>query len=134
MKLQSVTISGSLARNARLDAPTCLVSSLWFSCGLAVSLGEAWKVSKQVLMPFWVARAALCDIPTCLITCRTSFCVAAVLLFVSFSQDELQFSWQVRHFGHLCRHFAWQAQHFRRVMLRVLWESHVRAPHSTLHT
>ena len=33
----------SLARNARFDAPTCLVSSLWFSCGLAVSMGEAAK-------------------------------------------------------------------------------------------
>ena len=43
LKLQSVKISGSLARNARFDAPTCLVSSLWFSCGLAVSMGEAAK-------------------------------------------------------------------------------------------
>ena len=32
LKLQSVKIGGSLARNARFDAPTCLVSSLWFSC------------------------------------------------------------------------------------------------------
>jgi len=29
------------ARNARFSAPTCLVSSLWFSCGVAVSMGEA---------------------------------------------------------------------------------------------
>ena len=43
LKLQSVKIRGSLARNARFDAPTYLVSSLWFSCGLAVSLGEAAK-------------------------------------------------------------------------------------------
>ena len=44
LKLQSVKISGSLARNARFDAPTCLVSSLWFSCGLATSyMGEAAK-------------------------------------------------------------------------------------------
>ena len=41
LKLQSVKIGGSLARNARCDAATCLVSSLWFSCGLAVSIGEA---------------------------------------------------------------------------------------------
>ena len=34
---------GSLARNVRFDAPPCLVSSLWFSCGLAVSMGEAAK-------------------------------------------------------------------------------------------
>ena len=37
-KLQSVKIGGSLARKARFDAPTCLVSSLWFSCGFAVCL------------------------------------------------------------------------------------------------
>ena len=43
LKLQSVKIGGSLARTARFDAPTCLVSSLWFSCGLAVSMGEAAK-------------------------------------------------------------------------------------------
>ena len=38
-------IGGSLARNSRFDAPACLVSSLWFSfsCGLAVSMGEAAK-------------------------------------------------------------------------------------------
>ena len=43
LKLESVKIGGRLARNARFDAPTCLVSSLWFSCGLAVSMGEAAK-------------------------------------------------------------------------------------------
>ena len=44
LKLQSVKIGGSLARNARFDAPACLVSSLWFSCGVAaVSTGEAAK-------------------------------------------------------------------------------------------
>ena len=43
LKLQSVKISGSLARNARFSARTCLVSSLWFSYGLAVSMGEVTK-------------------------------------------------------------------------------------------
>ena len=41
LKLQSVKIGGSLARNARFGAPTCLVSGHWFSGGLAVSMGEA---------------------------------------------------------------------------------------------
>ena len=36
-------IGGSLARKARFDAPTSLVSSLWFSCSVAVSMGEAAK-------------------------------------------------------------------------------------------
>ena len=40
---QTVKIAGSLARNAGFDVPTCLVSSLWFSCGFAVSMGEAAK-------------------------------------------------------------------------------------------
>ena len=44
LKLQSVKIGGSLVRNARFGAPTCLVSRLWFSRGLAVSMGEAAKL------------------------------------------------------------------------------------------
>ena len=44
LQLQSVKIGGSLARNARFGAPTCLVSRLWFSRGLAVSMGEAAKL------------------------------------------------------------------------------------------
>jgi hypothetical protein len=44
LKLQSVNIGGNLTGNARFDAPTCLVSGLWFSCGLAVSMGEAAKL------------------------------------------------------------------------------------------
>ena len=36
-------IGANLARKARFDAPTFLISSLWFSCGLAVSMGEAAK-------------------------------------------------------------------------------------------
>ena len=40
---QNVKIGGSLVRNARFSASTCLVSSRWFSCGVAVSMGEAGK-------------------------------------------------------------------------------------------
>ena len=36
-------IAGSLVRNAAFSAFTCLVSSRWFSCGVAVSMGEAAK-------------------------------------------------------------------------------------------
>ena len=39
----TVEICGSLPRNARFGAPTCLVSSLWFSGGFAMSMGEAAK-------------------------------------------------------------------------------------------
>ena len=34
-----------------LVLPTCLVSSLWFSCGLAVSMGEAAKTCPFVMLP-----------------------------------------------------------------------------------
>ena len=44
LKLQSVKSGGSLARNARFGAPTCLFSRVWFSRGLAVSMGEAAKL------------------------------------------------------------------------------------------
>ena len=60
LKLHSVKIGGSLARNARFDAPTCPVSCLWFSSGLAVSMGEAAKpfLSKKVVMPLLRGRRA----------------------------------------------------------------------------
>ena len=40
---ENVKIGGSLVRNAGFSASTCLVSSHWFSCGVAVSMGEAGK-------------------------------------------------------------------------------------------
>ena len=73
-------------------------------------------------MLFCVAGAALCDIPTCLITCRKLFWRNT---FATFSQDELQLSWQAQHFGDFCRHFAG-----RRSTSDV---SHC-TPHSTFHT
>ena len=41
--LPILKIGGSFVRNAALSASTCLVSSRWFSCGVAVSMGEAAK-------------------------------------------------------------------------------------------
>ena len=40
---QNFKIGGGLVGNARFSASTCLVSSRWFSCGVAVSMGEAGK-------------------------------------------------------------------------------------------
>ena len=40
---QNVKIGGSLVGNAGFSASTCLVASLSFSCGVAVSMGEAGK-------------------------------------------------------------------------------------------
>ena len=75
LRLQSVKIGGSLARNARFPAPTCLVSSLVFLWPRHVYVGKLQnlsfsKVSKLVVMSFCVAGVALCNITTCLITCR----------------------------------------------------------------
>ena len=41
--LPTVKIGGSLVGNAGFSASRCLVSSRWFSCGVAVSMGEAGK-------------------------------------------------------------------------------------------
>ena len=38
--LPTVKIGGSLVRNAGFSAFTCLLSSRWFSCGVAVSMGK----------------------------------------------------------------------------------------------
>ena len=67
----------SFVRNVGFSAAICLVSSRWFSCGVAVSMGKAGNlsfsnVSKQVVIFFCVAGVTLSNIPTCLVTCRTS--------------------------------------------------------------
>ena len=43
MMFTKLQIGGSLVRNAGFSASTCLISSRWFSCGVAVSIGEAGK-------------------------------------------------------------------------------------------
>ena len=137
LKLQIMKIGGSLARNARFDAPTRLVSSLWFSCGLAVSKGEA---AKPLLFEGFQAGCDAVLRGRCGTLWHSNLFdnVSKVVLcgrhntFVSFSQDESQLSWKAQHFGDLHRHFAWQAQHFRRVALRAL-HSTLRTLHSTLY-
>ena len=69
------------------------------------------KVSKQVVMPFCVAGTQLPDIHVSanvskIVLCGTRNTIA------TFSEDELHFSCQARHFGDLHRHFAWHAQHY----------------------
>ena len=53
LKLQSVKIGRSLARNARFGAPTCLVSRHWFSVVFAVSMGEAAKHVLPACFKLW---------------------------------------------------------------------------------
>jgi hypothetical protein len=101
-------IGGSLARNARFEAPTCLVSIIiWFSSAVAVSTGEAAmlqdlsfsKVSKQVVMSFCVAGVALGILTKAVLCDRRN-------TFARFSEEDLHFSWQAQHFGCVHRHFA----------------------------
>ena len=85
---------------------------LWFSCGVAVSIGEAEKLLlfegvQTGKMTFCVAGVALGDILTSekvskLVLCdRCNTCA-------SLSEDELDFSWQAQHFGDLHRHFPFR--------------------------
>ena len=76
-------IGRSLAGNARFDAPTRLVSSLWFSGGVAVSMGEAAKLVlsacfKLVKIAGSLARNAGFDVPTCLVSSLWFSCGFAV--------------------------------------------------------
>ena len=47
-------IGGSLARNVRFSAPMCLVSSLWFSCGVAVPMGKLHTPHSTLYAPLRV--------------------------------------------------------------------------------
>ena len=82
LRLQSVKIGGRLARNARFAAPTCLVSSLWFSCGLAVSIGSCktspFRRFPTVKIGGRLARNARFDAPTCLVSSLWFSCGLAV--------------------------------------------------------
>ena len=68
------------------EAPTCLVTILWFSCGVAVPMREA---AKPLIFEGFQAgsnvvlrgrRGTFCHILTCLQKCRTSFCVTGAIL------------------------------------------------------
>ena len=79
MKLQSVKSGGSLARNARFGARTCLVSSLWLSRGFAVSMGEAAIVMLPTLKNAGsLVQNAGFSASTCLVSSRWFSCGVAV--------------------------------------------------------
>ena len=95
MKLQSVKIGGSIARNASFDAPTCLVSSLWFPLASPYLQGKLQnlsfsKVSKPVVMSFCVAGVSLGDILTCLKRVENRF-VWQALYFCRFQKMSCSF-------------------------------------------
>ena len=86
LKLRSVEIGGNAARNARFDAPPCLVLSLWLSSDFAVSMEEAaqstcFKVPKQVVWGLCLKCLALRDNFMCLQTCRKPLRVTVAEIF-----------------------------------------------------
>ena len=130
------------------------MSSLWFSCGVAVSRGKLQnisfsKVSKQVVMLFCVAGGSLCDIPTCLIMCRkcqnwrksrrkcrfsapTSMREAphSTVYTVHFTLHTPQFTLYTLHFTLHTLHFTLYTLHSTLYILH----STLYTPHSTLST
>ena len=50
MMFTNFKIGGSLVGNAGFSASTCFVASLSFSCGVAVSMGEAGKTCKTAMI------------------------------------------------------------------------------------
>ena len=112
LKLQSVKSGGSLARNARFGALTCLVSRHWFYGGFAVSMEEA---ARHVLFAWFptveiggcLARKACLGAPTCLVSSLRfpgGFAMsmgeaAKRLLFEGFQAGcHGRFAWQAWHF------------------------------------
>ena len=93
LKLLSLKIGGSLARNARFDAPTCLVSSLWFSCGLAVSMGEApfRRFPSRLSCRFAWQAWHFVTFRRVLYMCRKSFCAAGAILLRRFRKVNCSF-------------------------------------------
>ena len=79
LKLQSVKIGGSLVRNDRFGAPTCLVSIFWFSC----VYGGSCTTSPFVMLPTLkiggsLARNAGFSASTCLVSSLWFSCGFAV--------------------------------------------------------
>ena len=114
LELQSMKIGGSLARNDRFGAPTCLFSRVWFSRGLAVSMGEAAKL----------VFLSCCQLANCE-NCRKSRTKCGFFCIHVSCVESLVFLWRRRVYGgswktspirmcpsRLSCRFAWQAWHF----------------------
>ena len=117
-----------------------LVSMLWFSSAIAVSMGKA-----ATALLFKGVRAG-CDVvfhgrhgasrhsQVSAKVSKVVFLCGRRNTCASFSEDELQSSWQAQHFGELHRHFAWHcALHTPHFTLHTPHFTH-HTPHSTLHS
>ena len=107
LKLQSVKIGGGLARNARFGAPTCLVSRLWFSRGLAVSMGEAAKLVFLLCCQLWKLEEVSYEM---LVFCIHVSCLESLVCL--WRRRVYGGSWKTCPFrmfpSRLSRRFAWQ--------------------------
>ena len=107
----------SRRRNARFAAPTCLVSSCWFSCGLAVSMGEAAKPLLFEGFQLWNWRESRrkCSFCCSQVSSRIAgFPAASLCLWGSCKTSPFR-----RFPSRLSCGFAWQAWHF--VTFQPVW-------------
>ena len=114
-RVESVKISRSLARNARFAAPTCLVFGLWFSCGLAVSMGEAANHTLHFRLP--TPHSTLCAPHSALHTAHST------LYTLHFAPYTLHSTLYTLHFTLYTPHFTLHTLH-----------STLYTPQSTLYT
>ena len=106
--VENIKIGGSLARNVRFGAPTCLVSSLWFSCGVAVSMGEAPH--------------------------STLYTLHSTLHNLHFKLHTLHFTLHTLHFALYTPHSSPETLHSTLHTLHYTLHFPLLAPHSTLYT
>ena len=136
LKLRSVNIWGSLAWNARFEAPTCLVSMFWFSASVAVSMGEAAcpfegvKASCNVVLlgrrgTSWHSHHASANVPKVILCGKRN----------AFAYSTLHTPHTTLHTPHTTTptlHFTLCTPHFT-LTLHTL-HSALHTLHSTLHT
>ena len=133
---QTMKIGGNLARNAGFDVPTCLVSSLWFSCGIAVSLGEAptlYTSHSTIYALDSTLHTLHCTLHSSLLTWDTPH---FTLYTPHSSLYTLHSSLHTPHFTLLTRHFTLHTLHSTLTLYTPhssLLTSHYTF-HSTLHT
>ena len=112
-RVESVKISRSLARNARFAAPTFF--GLWFSCGLAVSMGEAANHTLHFRLP--TPHSTLCAPHSALHSAHST------LYTLHFAPYTLHSTLYTLHFTLYTPHFTLHTLH-----------STLYTPQSTLYT
>ena len=110
----SVKTGEKLVRKIQFELPTCIVLILWYSCGVAVPMGKAanpfiLKGFRRGVHAILRGRRGMSWHSDVFQNVSKNALYDGRNTFASFSEDELDFSWQ--------------AQHFRRAVLCVFCES-----------